>query len=141
MKQDIKQAAVMIIVEDGLILSVSRRNNTAKFGLPGGRSEERETPEETAIRETYEETGIVVHECECFFVRHVDAASNTIGKDAMAYCFWATVWEGEPHSTEEGVIAWLSEEDLVGERGAFPDYNRASLSAFKTRYPNALKGK
>ncbi len=52
-------AAGLIVVLDNKILMVTRRSG--KIAIPGGKSEIYEHPLETAIRETYEETGLVCH--------------------------------------------------------------------------------
>jgi 8-oxo-dGTP pyrophosphatase MutT (NUDIX family) len=53
----------MLIVKDGLILSVSRRDDKTKFCFLGGKCEPNETTGMAAIRETFEETGINVTDC------------------------------------------------------------------------------
>ena len=53
-------ASSAIVERDGRFLLVRRRNPPAAdlFAFPGGRAEPGETPEETAIRELFEETGL-----------------------------------------------------------------------------------
>jgi len=61
--------AVVLIRENGKILVGKRKNTSAGegyWGLPGGRMDRGETPSETAIRETFEETCIIVHDLEYF---------------------------------------------------------------------------
>lgn len=52
-----------ILIRDGRFLLVRRRNPPAAdmYAFPGGRSEPGETPEQTAIREFAEETGLTVY--------------------------------------------------------------------------------
>lgn len=132
-----RNAAVMLVVKDGKILSVSRRNDTTKFGLPGGKVEENETPAEAAIRETWEETGVKVSECEFIFLRD-EPRHAPEGEDFHAYCYYALKWEGEPRDSEEGTVTWLTEEDLIGDKGAFADYNNRTLIVFRTLFPGVL---
>lgn len=57
-----KPASSAIVQRDGRYLLVRRANPPAAdmFAFPGGRAEPGETPEDTAIRECREETGLVV---------------------------------------------------------------------------------
>jgi 8-oxo-dGTP diphosphatase len=130
-----RNAAVMLVVKDGLILSVSRRYDKTKFGLPGGKVEPDETPEQAAIRETLEETGVKVTKCEFIFLRD-EPRDRPEGEDFHAYCYYATEWEGAPHDSEEGVVSWLWEYELLHDKGAFADYNRRTLEVFKAKFPN-----
>ena len=132
-----RNAAVMLIIKDGKILAVSRRHNKAMFGLPGGKVEPDETPDQAALRETFEETGVKVSKCEFIFLRD-EPKDRPEGEDFHAYCYYATEWEGEPHDSEEGIVTWLTEEELCGDKGAFADYNTRTLIVFRTRFPNIL---
>lgn len=53
-------AVVLVINEHGYVLLQQRTEPYGKWGLPGGLMELGESPEETACREVYEETGIKV---------------------------------------------------------------------------------
>ncbi len=55
-------ASAVIVIEDGAILMVKRKfePQAGKWGLPAGFVELDETPEQAAVRETHEETGINV---------------------------------------------------------------------------------
>lgn len=126
-----RNAACMIILnENGLVLSISRRNDKTKFGLPGGKVEDNETIKDAAIRETFEETGIKVTSCIEVFKRE-EPRGTPDGEDFFCTCFYATNWSGTPQNSEEGEVAWLSEEELTGNMGAFPTYNAQSLRAIK----------
>lgn len=60
-------AAVILTDTKNRILLQLRADN-GLWGLPGGLMELGETPEETAIREAYEETGLIVSELRLFGV-------------------------------------------------------------------------
>lgn len=129
-----RYAAVMLVLnKEGLILGVSRRNDVTKFGLPGGKLEPDETPEEAGIRETLEETGIKVNSCVEIYKRLEPAGPG--GYPFYTLCYYATDWEGTPSNSEEGVVKWLTSEELTNTTGAFPEYNRNTLIKFKEMFP------
>lgn len=130
-----RKAAVMLIIQDGKILAVSRRYDKTKFGLPGGKRDDNETTLQCGIRETLEETGVTVDECNLIFLRD-EPRDRPEGEDFQTYCYYAEKWHGEPHTIEEGEVAWLSVSDLLGAKGAFADYNKRTLEAFREHYPN-----
>lgn len=133
--KDIKEAGVMLIVEDGLILGISRRNDKTKFGLPGGKVDPGETVKQAAIRETKEETSITVHDCTLLYHR-VEPADGPNGMDFHAYCYYATSWSGTPVNSEEGVVKWLTAAEVSAPDSAFGDYNSKTLDIFKTMFPD-----
>ncbi len=53
-------AVFALIINGDKILSVSRKNNHADFGLPGGKLDPGEGFKEALIREVMEETGLLV---------------------------------------------------------------------------------
>jgi len=131
----IKKASVMLVLnEEGLILGVSRRNDSTKFGLPGGKLEDNETPEEAGIRETFEETGIKVNSCVEIYKREEPAGSPG-GFPFYTYCFYATNWEGNPTSSDEGEVKWLETTNLIGNTGAFAEYNLNTIKKFVEMFP------
>jgi 8-oxo-dGTP diphosphatase len=130
-----KTAAVMLIVKDGLILGVSRRYDKTKFGLPGGKVEDGEMPSYAAIRETKEETNVDVWSCSDLY-RREEPPDRPDGQAFYTYCYYANAWSGEPTNSEEGEVKWLTAADLTSTMGAFPEYNRKTIDAFKEKYPH-----
>jgi len=134
-----REASVMLIINsDGKILSVSRRKDPTKFGLPGGKVDEFnfETDIAAAIRETLEETSVVVEECSKIYTR-MEYKHSDEGEDFNTHCFFATQWSGVPKDSEEGKVMWLTAAELCStEHGAFPEYNTKTLEVFKSKYPD-----
>ena len=125
-----RQAGVALIIKDGLILAISRRDNKSLFGLPGGKFDkdtDRDT-KDTAIRETFEETSVVIKDCKQIFEANDD--------EFVARCYYVLDWEGEPSTNEEGEVGWLTANELITTKAAFPEYNTHTLKAFKLLYPN-----
>ena len=115
----------MLIVKEGKILGVTRKNDTSKYGLPGGKVDIGETAKEAAIRETLEETNILVKECDFFFSKEETSSNETY----CTYCYYATVWEGDPKALEAGKVDWISTEDLM--KGSFPIYNKCVIDKMR----------
>lgn len=132
-----RNAVVVLVIKDGLILAISRRNDKTKFGLPGGKVEETDpTMMFAARRETLEETSVQVGLLEHIFTR-VEPKERPEGEDFYTYCYYALNWKGEPQNSEEGEVKWLTQAELTSpEIGAFYDYNSRTLEVFKTKFPN-----
>jgi len=119
---------MLILNKERLILGVSRKNNSNSFGLPGGESKPGEDPMQCAIRETREETSVEVTRCVQIFRR------NEFTKERgqfFAYCFYALEWSNKPKTTEQGIVKWITEEELTGSNVVFADYNSKILQVFK----------
>lgn len=134
-----KEAGVMLIVRDGLILGITRRHDKTKFGLIGGKFDDKagdKTVKDTAIRETFEETGIKVKEA-VFVYQREEKADKPGGQDFYSSCYYATDWENEPHDSEEGSVKWLSPDEVTGPAtAAFGDYNKKTLEIFQVAFPD-----
>lgn len=133
-----KEAGVMLIIKDGLILGITRRNDRTKYGFPGGKLDSSSGDKcvlDAALRETLEETGLVVKCCVYVHAR-VELGDGPTGEDFLCTCFYATNWEGEPHDSEEGSVAWLAPEEITISKAAFGSFNRKTLDVFKMMFPD-----
>lgn len=130
-----RKAVVALIIKDGLILGISRRNDSTKFGLIGGKVDEGESLLQALFREVKEESDIILNSCELIFQREERTSS---GEVFYTYCYYADDWSGTPKNSEEGVVTWLTDKELTETHGAFSDYNRATLDAFRLKYPNII---
>ncbi len=133
-----KEAGVMLIIKDGLILGISRRHDKTIFGLPGGKFDSSEgdtNTKETAIRETKEETSLTVKDC-VFIYERVELGDGPNGVDFYSKCYYATDWSGTPENSEEGEVKWLTAKEITSTKAAFGDYNRKTLDTFKDMFPN-----
>ena len=130
-----REAAVMVVVNpEGRILGVSRRYDKTKFGLPGGKLDPNEAPEQAAIRETLEETSTQVHACVYLYKRE-EAPDKPDGEWFYTYCYLALSWSGQPTNSEEGEVKWLTVYDLTNPNSAFPEFNTNTFNRIKERYP------
>ena len=110
-----KEAVVVVIEDDEQVLGVSRRDDPNAFGLPGGKVDPGETPEQAAAREFEEETGFRVKNLVPFF-QHKEGD------------FFVTAFTGDlgmrtaQRSGETGVVAWVDRKTLC--TGPFGEFNR-----------------
>jgi 8-oxo-dGTP diphosphatase len=85
---------------------------------PGGKIERGETPEEAAVRELMEETGMTVS------VADLTPAAELVFRfpdvpewdDLRLYYFTAAEFGGEPRESEEIAAGWMAEVDLPYDR-------------------------
>lgn len=137
---EIRQAGVMILIRNGLILGITRRHDKTVYGLPGGKFDAEAgdyTTIDTAIRETLEEVKVVVKSCVKIYQR-VELGDGANKVDFYSTCYYATHWEGEPQPSEEGDIAWLTAAELTSTKAAFGSYNTKALEVFREMFPNVV---
>lgn len=114
-------AVVGLVQRNGLVLAVSRKTNHEDLGLPGGKLDPGETPEEAVRREIFEETGLVVLSLTRIF-DHMDRVEGLDRKPCR--CFRIDAWEGEPDAFEGAVVQWVKPSRLLEDSCTFRDYNR-----------------
>jgi len=111
----VKLASIALIFnrDKSKILGVSRKEDTTKFGLPGGKIDWGEKIYDGMVREVKEETGISVLSANPIFFR--EDGEYIVG------VYLVNKYEGEINTTEKGIVKWITFEDL--KRGAFSEYN------------------
>ena len=100
------------------------------MGLPGGKMESIDNgePKFTAIRETFEETGLQISNLRLIFAMHKDGY--------MGHCYLAD-YKGEINHNEPHVVKWLPFETLM--RGSFGKYNTLVAESLKNMRVNFVK--
>jgi len=109
------QLATICYIDNGrefLMLHRNKKPNDVHAGKwigVGGKLERGETPQECAAREILEETGLTITHPKLVGVKnwHTDE-----GVRYIVFCYKATEFSGQIHSTEEGEISWVDKETL-----------------------------
>lgn len=103
------------IIREGKCLMLHRTKkendlNQDKWIGVGGKFEDKESPEDCLLRETWEETGLTLTEYR--YRGLVTFVSDRWPTEYM-HLFTATGWTGDPHPCDEGELAWIRKRDLL----------------------------
>ena len=92
---------------------VKKKNdiNHDKWIGVGGGFEYGESPEECALRETLEETGLTLTDYRYRGIVTFDWAGAE--ETQFMHLFTASAWTGTPHPCDEGELAWMKKADLL----------------------------
>lgn len=110
------QVGIGAVVCDGGRILVLRRagaHGSGTWGLPGGHQEFGESPESTAVRETLEETGLVVRPTAR--LGFTDDPMPEIGRHYVTLFIGCARLDGEPElreSEKATALAWLTPDEL-----------------------------
>ena len=127
-------AACMLVRRHGLILAVSRHFRPRDLGLPGGKIDPGESPRMAAIRELYEETGVVARSVSTAPV--FDAVDDT-GHRVLTFEALVDV-RIVPREMEEGArVEWVSVERLVRGPASWKQYNLSLFTATGDLVPSS----
>ena len=90
---------------------VKKKNdvNQDKWIGVGGKFEDKESPEDCILRETYEETGLRLTD---YRYRGLVTFVNTIYETEYMHLFTATGWEGTIGECSEGNLEWVRKSEV-----------------------------
>jgi 8-oxo-dGTP diphosphatase len=108
-------ATLCYVKRDGCTLMVYRNKKAndiheGKWNGLGGKFEPGETPEECAVREIYEESGLSIHNPK---LRGLLMFPNFKGNDWYVFVFTATEFSGELIDSPEGELEWIRDEKML----------------------------
>lgn len=111
-----------------------------KWNGLGGKVRDGETPEECAVREVYEESGLTARALEmCGFITF---PLFSHGKDWYVFVFIIRDFEGELIDSPEGELAWIPDEEVLdlnlweGDRIFLPWLDQPDFFSAKFNYEN-----
>lgn len=107
----LRKAVKCLLIENGKIVITKylQGNKIGYYDIPGGKIEESETPENAAIREMKEETGIEVSDLVKKGTFEVEYQDRKFYFDV----FIAKKYQGVPQNFEENTSEWIDIEDLL----------------------------
>ena len=85
------------------------RNHDKWIGV-GGKFQDKESPEDCLLRETWEETGLTL---TSYRYRGLVTFISNLWPTEYMHLFTADGWTGEPHPCDEGELAWIKKADLL----------------------------
>ena len=107
-------ASIAIILDDNdNKVYISKRQKHQSYSdyweFPGGKVEKHETFKECAIRETYEEIGIIIENCELFYTK---CYFNNKGDEVYLEFFITKYFKGIPYSKEKQKLKTVRVSEL-----------------------------
>ena len=99
--------------EEYLMLHRTKKENDLnhdKWIGVGGKFQDKESPEDCLLRETWEETGLTL---TSYRYRGLVTFISNLWPTEYMHLFTADGWTGEPHPCDEGEIAWIKKAELL----------------------------
>lgn len=84
--------------------------NKDKWIAPGGKFEDKESPEECAIREVREETGYTMNTCK---LRGIVTFTSNVDETDYMYLFTSDDFTGEEIECNEGDLEWVDKDKIT----------------------------
>ena len=110
--------SAFVLDEDNQLLMI-RRTDNGYYALPGGRHELGETMTQTVVRETQEETGMIVEVTSLVGIysnpEHVMAYDDGEVRQEFSICLRARPVGGTPRTSDESSeVVWVPRKELAG---------------------------
>jgi len=106
------KSSLVFVTKNGKILAVSRGTNMSDMNMPGGGVELNEDPSDAAIREMYEETGLMAGDIFPIY--------SAVSNGYFTTTYRVTSFSGKLRSSSEGIPSWVEPETLL--RSSYGEY-------------------
>jgi 8-oxo-dGTP diphosphatase len=127
--------AVAVLIKAGpiyageKILAVTRKGTESDWGLPGGKVEPNETPEEAANRECMEEVGVRV-----FDLKLVYEGPSLDSSTCWVKTYEALSWGNWPRAVEPNTrVSWITWAKMLDLKNSFVAYNMKLYEYLKVK--------
>lgn len=111
-EKKIRKAVRCFLIKDNKVVVTKYKEGNRKEGyydIPGGKIEEGEIPEQTAIREMKEETGIDIKNLKHKGIMTIDY----LDRKFMFDTFVTSEYVGEPQEFKENTSEWIDIQELL----------------------------
>jgi 8-oxo-dGTP pyrophosphatase MutT (NUDIX family) len=117
-----------------LLINLIKAPYRGYWGMPAGKIEKRESPEEAAVRELFEETGIEANltPCSGFCSESIYEKSRKIFDFDIYFFNFTTDKDVSGHNSKEGELRWFYGTQLMGSRIIPSDWRM--MRAFEREY-------
>ena len=116
LNKKVRNAVRTFLIEDDKVVCTKYKTlNVGYYDIPGGKIEDGETPEDAAIREFKEETGLDVYNLEKVgnvIIEYPDRIYNM-------ETFIANSYDGVPQEFEENFSFWIDIDNLLKEKNRY----------------------
>ena len=112
MEKTKRKAVRCYLIKDNKVVVTKYKENNKKAGyyeIPGGKIEDGETPQQTAIREMKEETGLIIKNLKYKGNLIIEYPNRVFDFDM----FLCNECEGEPQEFEENTSEWIEIDKLL----------------------------
>ena len=112
MDKPVRKAVRCYLIKDNKVVVTKYKENNKKAGyyeIPGGKIEDGETPQQTAIREMKEETGLIIKNLKYKGNLIIEYPNRVFDFDM----FLCNECEGEPQEFEENTSEWIEINELL----------------------------
>lgn len=128
--EKIKAAGTITTNSEGKVLMLASTKYPGKWQFCGGKCNKGEWYLHTAVRETYEESGIIV--VTPFLAKNEVFISDSkeLG-NVHYYCYYAKAVAGELKESYEGVPYWIDIDEVMKLDLVYPEWTRQCLEFYR----------